>query len=148
MIRTIEWMDGKVVMVDQRLLPGEEIYREYTTAEEVAQAIETMVIRGAPAIGVAAAMGIALGMLHVETDPDKSFAEICDRMSKTRPTAVNLFWAIQRMKKKYAEVHSQSLQQIQSQLALEAQKIYLEDIEANKRMGRYGSELIPGEARI
>jgi methylthioribose-1-phosphate isomerase len=79
---------------------------------------------------------------------DRRFGEICDRMAKTRPTAVNLFWAIERMKKRFSDLRQQSLQEIQSQLVLEAQKIYLEDIEANKRMGRYGSELIPGEAHI
>ena len=148
MIKTIEWKDGKVVMIDQRLLPNEEIYREYTTAEEVARAIEEMVIRGAPAIGVAAAMGIALGMRQVDSDPETHFLEICDRMSKTRPTAVNLFWAIERMKRCFTEIKHESLKKIQTAIALEAQKIYLEDIEANKQMGRHGSELIPSGARI
>jgi methylthioribose-1-phosphate isomerase len=148
MIRTIEWKDGKVIMVDQTLLPVEEIYREYTTAEEVARAIETMVIRGAPAIGVAAAMGIALGMQNVTDQPGVHFEQICERMSKTRPTAVNLFWAIDRMTRRFAELHSASLEKIKSELALEAQKIYVEDIEANKQMGRYGNELVPKEARI
>src|SRR4051794_1886968 len=92
MIKTIEWDNGKVVMIDQLLLPGEEIYRTYTTAEEVAKAIEEMVIRGAPAIGVAAAMGIALGMKTASTEDE--FLAVCERMSRTRPTAVNLFWAI------------------------------------------------------
>ena len=87
MIQTIEWKNNKVYMVDQRLLPTEEIYREYSTAEEVAKAIEDMVIRGAPAIGVAAAMGIALGMQDVKSDPAKHFETICERMSRTRPTA-------------------------------------------------------------
>lgn len=148
MIKTIEWLDGKVSMVDQRLLPEQEIYREYSTAEEVAEAIEQMVIRGAPAIGVAAAMGIALGMLHVEGEPQRHFAKICNRMAKTRPTAVNLFWAIERMKQRFEALKHKPLDQVQTELILEAQKIYLEDIEANKRMGRYGTELIPSSARI
>jgi methylthioribose-1-phosphate isomerase len=148
MIKTIEWLDGKVLMVDQRLLPGEEIYREYTRAEEVAEAIEQMVIRGAPAIGVAAAMGIALGMLNVEGDPGKHLEKLGERMARTRPTAVNLFWAIARMKRRFDEIKSHSLAQIQTGLILEAQKIYLEDIEANKSMGRHGNELIPPNARI
>lgn len=148
MIKTIEWQNGKVIMVDQTLLPSEEIYREYETAEEVARAIETMVIRGAPAIGVAAAMGIALGMQPVTHDPETHFLKICERMSKTRPTAVNLFWAIDRMKNLFAQIKNEPLDQIRALLALEAQKIHVEDIEANRRMGRHGNELIPREARI
>lgn len=148
MIKTIEWKNNKVVMVDQLLLPGEEVYREYTTAEEVAVAIETMVIRGAPAIGVAAAMGIALGMLPVASDPETNFRKICDRMSKTRPTAVNLFWAIERMKKRFAELRDLPLDQIKAALVLEAQKVMIEDIEANKHMGNYGNEVVPQNARI
>jgi methylthioribose-1-phosphate isomerase len=148
MIRTIEWKNGRVRMIDQRLLPGEEIYREYKDYEEVAQAIETMVIRGAPAIGVAAAMGIALGMQSIKSNPDQHFAQICDRMSKTRPTAVNLFWAIERMKQVYAELKVLPLEEIQGQLILEAQKILVEDIEANRQMGNFGNELIPEKASI
>lgn len=135
-------------MVDQRLLPNEEIYREYSTYEEVAKAIEDMVIRGAPAIGVAAAMGIALGMLDAQSDPRLQFERVCARMSKTRPTAVNLFWAIERMRKKFAQLEKRPLEDIKTGLALEAQTIYLEDIEANKRMGRHGDELVPAEATI
>jgi methylthioribose-1-phosphate isomerase len=148
MIRTIEWKNGRVRMIDQRLLPGEEIYREYTDYEEVAKAIEDMVIRGAPAIGVAAAMGIALGMQSVRSNPDQHFQKICERMSKTRPTAVNLFWAIKRMKRVYAELHGLALEEIQGQLILEAQKVLVEDIEANRKMGNFGNELIPEQASI
>src|SRR5438309_2644189 len=100
MIKTIEWTDDGVVMIDKRLLPTEEVYNCYKTHDEVAQAIKTMVIRGAPAIGVAAAMGIALGTGNSQaTDKDKfqeEFNAICEVIEKTRPTAVNLFWAIQR----------------------------------------------------
>jgi methylthioribose-1-phosphate isomerase len=148
MIRTIEWKNGRVRMIDQRLLPGEEIYNEYTTYEEVAKAIEDMVIRGAPAIGVAAAMGIALGMQSVRSNADQHFAKICERMSKTRPTAVNLFWAIERMKRVYAELQGLPLEEIQGQLILEAQKVLVEDIEANRKMGNFGNELIPEQASI
>ncbi|MCI0416723.1 S-methyl-5-thioribose-1-phosphate isomerase [bacterium] len=148
MIKTIEWQNGKVIMVDQTLLPTEEVYREYTTAEEVARAIETMVIRGAPAIGVAAAMGIALGVQTVNADLEAAFAAICERMSKTRPTAVNLFWAIDRMKRKFEADKHMPLENLRTALAIEAQKIYLEDIEANQQMGRFGRELVPREARI
>ncbi len=148
MIKTIEWINGKVVMVDQTLLPAQELYREFSTAEEVAVAIEQMIIRGAPAIGVAAAMGIALGMQQSGPDAGAEFEKICDRMSRTRPTAVNLFWAIDRMKKRFNELKNESLETIRNELALEAQKIYLEDIEANKEMGRYGNELVPQNAQI
>jgi methylthioribose-1-phosphate isomerase len=148
MIKTIEWKDGRVYMIDQRLLPGQEIYNEYREYEEVARAIEEMVIRGAPAIGVAAAMGIALGMQNVTSDLDGHFKKICDRMSKTRPTAVNLFWAIDRMKRKYEELKGKSAEEIKKQLIIESQKIYVEDIEANRTMGNFGNELIPQQANI
>ncbi|HSE43188.1 MAG TPA: S-methyl-5-thioribose-1-phosphate isomerase, partial [Acidobacteriota bacterium] len=148
MIKTIEWKDGRVFMIDQRLLPGQEIYNEYREYEEVARAIEEMVIRGAPAIGVAAAMGIALGMQNVSSDLDAQFQKICDRMSKTRPTAVNLFWAIDRMKRKYEGLKSRSTEEIKKHLILEAQEIYVEDIETNRTMGNFGNELIPQNANI
>lgn len=148
MIPTIEWKNDKVYMLDQRLLPGEEVYWEYSTAEQVAKAIEEMVIRGAPAIGVAAAMGIALGMLEPHSDTGAHFDAICKRMSKTRPTAVNLFWAIDRMQRKFAELQGLPLAKVRSELVLEAQKVYLEDIEANRRMGVFGNELVPKVARI
>jgi methylthioribose-1-phosphate isomerase len=148
MIKTIEWKNNQVIMIDQRLLPSEEIYRNYRTYDEVAQAIEDMVIRGAPAIGVAAAMGIALGMQDVHQNAADHFEQICDRMSKTRPTAVNLFWAIERMKKRFEEIQHKPLDQIKTDLVLEAQQIYLEDIEANRRMGNYGNELVPQGANI
>lgn len=152
MIKTIEWKNGTVVMIDQLLLPGEEVYREYTTAEEVAQAIETMVIRGAPAIGVAAAMGIALGMQQPAAGAggavDKQMQQVCERMSRTRPTAVNLFWAIDRMKKKFEAVKGLPFDSMRTELALEAQTICLEDIEANRRMGSFGKDVIPDRAHI
>src|SRR5215210_3603252 len=101
MIKTIEWTDEGVVMIDQRLLPNEELYPIFKTHEEVAVAIEEMVIRGAPAIGVAAAMGIALGTKNSSAstleDLERDFKEASDRLAKTRPTAVNLFWAVKRM---------------------------------------------------
>ena len=148
MIKTIEWNNGRVIMLDQRLLPREEIFREYTKAEEVARAIEDMVIRGAPAIGVAAAMGIALGMYEPHSNTELHFQRTCERMAKTRPTAVNLFWAIERMNRKFEQLKDQPLEAIQSGFAIEAQKIYTEDIEANKRMGKFGNELVPEHARI
>src|SRR4030095_3153621 len=106
MLPTIEWQTDAVVMIDQRKLPGQEIYVHCKTANEVAKAIKTMVIRGAPAIGVAAAMGIALGMNRSKATGTKQFTtefqKTCDLMAGTRPTAVNLFWAIERMKKTFA----------------------------------------------
>ena len=108
----IEWTDRGVVMLDQRRLPSQEIHHTYTDYREVAKAIREMVIRGAPAIGVAAAMGAALGVLH---SPAKSiqelrteFTNICDLLAKTRPTAVDLFWAIDRMKARFTELTTQS----------------------------------------
>src|ERR687892_2710504 len=106
MLPTIEWQGDTVVMVDQRKLPAQEIYVRCRTAQDVAKAIRTMVIRGAPAIGVAAAMGIALGMRKSTAKGTRQFAvdfqKICDMMASTRPTAVNLFWAIDRMKAVFA----------------------------------------------
>ena len=101
--RTIEWRDNTVIMIDQTLLPGEEVYNTYSDYKAVAEAIKGMVIRGAPAIGVAAAMGIALGARDIIADTHESFfgqmENICDVIGRTRPTAVNLFWAIERMKR-------------------------------------------------
>src|SRR5215831_19335831 len=107
MLPTIEWKDDTVVMIDQRKLPVSEVYVTCKTATEVAKAIKTMVIRGAPAIGVAAAMGIALGMRKSKSTGTKQFTtefqRVCDLMAGTRPTAVNLFWAIERMKHTFAD---------------------------------------------
>ena len=152
MIRTIEWKDSSVVMLDQRLLPGRENYNRYKSYIEVAEAIRSMVIRGAPAIGVAAAMGIALG---VETTPaatleelDACFRRICDTMAATRPTAVNLFWAVERMKRVDAAVRPSGLAAARTALVDAAQRMHREDIEINRRMGRFGQELIPDGGRV
>src|SRR5262247_1228862 len=102
-VRTIEWRDGRVVMLDQRLLPTREVYRVYRDHREVARAIKDMVVRGAPAIGVAAAMGIALGMRTVRGRAvTAGFDRLCRLFAETRPTAVNLFWAIERMRGVFA----------------------------------------------
>ncbi len=104
MVRTIEWTRGRVVMIDQRLLPRREVYRVYSNYREVARAIKDMVIRGAPAIGVAAAMGIALGVRNLKREElRREFDKICRTFAATRPTAVNLFWAIERMRRVYAQ---------------------------------------------
>ena len=103
MVETIQWTSGGVIMIDQTRLPREELYVTCTTYEEVAEAIRSMVIRGAPAIGVAAAMGVALGIAQANgTDLDVQFAKVCDTLAGTRPTAVNLFWAIERMKRAFS----------------------------------------------
>ena len=146
LIKTIEWKDDKVVMLDQRRLPTEEIYNTYEDYLGVAQAIRNMVIRGAPAIGVAAAMGVALGALGIGV---KSFDEyfeklvsICGRIGDTRPTAVNLFWAIDRMKACALANKGKPLDEITALLKNEALKIYAEDIESNRRIGRNGQPLL------
>lgn len=144
MVETIAWRDDGVVLIDQRRLPAEMVYVTCRDYREVAEAIRSMAIRGAPAIGVAAAMGVALGMLHAEPpDLDAQFETICDTLARTRPTAVNLFWAIERMKRVYAGVRGRSLEEIREALRAEAEQIKREDIEVNRAIGRHGSELIP-----
>src|SRR3989441_7957123 len=129
MLPTIEWRDDAVVMIDQRKLPASEIYVSCKTAQEVAKAIKTMVIRGAPAIGVAAAMGIALGMRRSKATGTKQFAtefqKLCDLMAATRPTAVNLFWAIERMKRVFADAAQDgcSVGGIKERLAADARRV-------------------------
>ncbi|MEJ2079752.1 MAG: S-methyl-5-thioribose-1-phosphate isomerase [Acidobacteriota bacterium] len=144
MIRTIEWTDHGVVMIDQRLLPTEEVYNTYRTVNEVADAIRTMVIRGAPAIGVAAAMGIALGMRNLDSKQELNsrFENICRILAETRPTARNLFWAIERMTRVFQDCREKPLAEIQEALAAEARKIHEEDIEINRRMGFHGQQLL------
>jgi methylthioribose-1-phosphate isomerase len=154
MLPTIEWKDDAVVMIDQRKLPGEEIYVTCRTANEVAKAIKTMVIRGAPAIGVAAAMGIALGMRRSKATGTKQFAtefqKSCDVMAATRPTAVNLFWAIERMKRTFADAAQGgcSVDEIKERLVTEAAAIHDEDVQSCRTMGAYGAALVPETARI
>src|ERR671919_1106384 len=133
---TIEWKDDAVVMIDQRKLPSAEVYVTCKTASEVARAIKTMVIRGAPAIGVAAAMGIALGMRRSKATGTKQFVtefqKTCDVMAATRPTAVNLFWAIERMKRTFADAAQGgcSGDEIKQRLEAEARRIYDEDVQS------------------
>jgi len=144
MVETIEWTDDGVVMIDQTRLPREELYVTCRTYEEVAEAIRSMVIRGAPAIGVAAAMGIALGVAQADgKNLAGQFEEICDTLASTRPTAVNLFWAIDRMKRTFTESSGLSLPRLRTRLIAEAQQIRLEDIAINKAIGRNGSVLVP-----
>ena len=139
MVETIVWTDDGVVMIDQTRLPKEEVYVTCRDYVEVAEAIRSMVIRGAPAIGVAAAMGVALGVLR----GDAEFDVICDTLAATRPTAVNLFWAIDRMKKLYASLAGKPIEEIRARLVEEAQRIRLEDIAINEAIGRHGAPLVP-----
>jgi methylthioribose-1-phosphate isomerase len=154
MLPTIEWQPDAVVMIDQRKLPGQEIYVTCKTANEVARAIKTMVIRGAPAIGVAAAMGIALGMSRSKAQGTRQFAvdfnKLCDLMAGTRPTAVNLFWAIDRMKKVFGDAAraGKSVDEIKAALVKDANAIHDEDVASCREMGRFGAELVPSGARI
>jgi methylthioribose-1-phosphate isomerase len=154
MLPTIDWQGDVIVMVDQRKLPGQEIYVRSRTAQEVARAIRTMVIRGAPAIGVAAAMGIALGMRRSTAKGTRQFAvefqKICDMMAATRPTAVNLFWAIDRMKRAFAEgaQAGESPEELAGRLEREARAIHDEDVASCRAMGAFGSDVVPDGARV
>ena len=153
MIKTVEWTKDGVRMLDQRLLPSEETYLMLRSYDEVAEAIRKMVIRGAPAIGVAAAMGIALGASQsVGTsvaDLEDDFTYICDVMSKTRPTAVNLFWAIERMRATFEQnKRLNDVEEIKKALVAEAHAIFDEDIAANRAIGRHGGPLLPDNATV
>ena len=144
MVETIQWTPAGVVMIDQTRLPLEETYVTCRDYREVAGAIRTMVIRGAPAIGVAAAMGVALGVAQaVPHDLDAQFKLICDTLAATRPTAVNLFWAIKRMKRVYAGVRGRPLEEIRERLIAEANEVRREDIAINRAIGRNGAPLVP-----
>ncbi|MGA2131644.1 MAG: S-methyl-5-thioribose-1-phosphate isomerase [Bryobacteraceae bacterium] len=142
MVETIEWTSEGVVMIDQTRLPLVEEYVTCRTYEDVAAAIRNMVIRGAPAIGVAAAMGVALGVEHA-ADPDADIERICETLARTRPTAVNLFWAIDRMRKLYQSLRGRPLPEIRDRMKAEAQQIRLEDIAINQAIGRHGADLVP-----
>ena len=151
---TIAKEGDAVVMIDQRKLPAQEIYVRCRSAAEVAKAIRVMVIRGAPAIGVAAALGIALGMRKSTATGTQKFAaefyKTCELMAATRPTAVNLFWAIERMKRTFAAAAEAgaSVGQIQDRLDLEADAIHDEDVASCRAMGAWGAEVVPADARI
>jgi methylthioribose-1-phosphate isomerase len=144
MIETIQWTDDGVVMIDQTRLPSEEIYVTCRTYREVADAIRSMIIRGAPAIGVAAAMGVAIGTRHADAAHlDAQFEAICTELASTRPTAVNLFWGIERMKRLYASVRHLPVDEIRACLIDEAKRVRTEDIEINQAIGRHGAPLVP-----
>ena len=144
--KTIEWKGNYIRLLDQRRLPGEVRYLKCRDASSVARAINAMAIRGAPAIGVAAAMGIALAAKKIRPCQPRAFrmamGRVCDILGQTRPTAVNLFWAIHRMKQVLDETSSSSLREMRARLEAEALQIYEEDIETNRKIGGYGKVLI------
>jgi methylthioribose-1-phosphate isomerase len=152
MIKTLEWTDAGVRFIDQTKLPLEETHVTCKSYEEVADAIRTMIVRGAPAIGVAAAMGVALGTLRstAKTLPEleREFDTICNVLAGTRPTAVNLFWAIRRMRDTFEQLRSQPVATIQKELVAEAQRMLVEDIAANEAMGKHGAALMPSSGGV
>ena len=154
MIKTVEWTSEGVRMLDQRLLPTEEKYLLLRSYEEVADAIKNMVVRGAPAIGVSAAMGLALGANQsVGTsvaDLEYDFKFMCKVMEATRPTAVNLFWAVERMRAVLARARTETkdVEEVRKRLTEEALRIFQEDIESNRALGKFGGELIADGATV
>lgn len=152
MIKTLEWTNDGVVFIDQTKLPTEEVYVTCRTYQEVVDAIVTMIVRGAPAIGVAAAMGVALGAQQSKATDHATlkseFERICSDLAATRPTAVNLFWAIKRMKRKFEEVALLPVPQIKDALVREARQMHVEDIAINETMGRNGAALMPSSGGV
>jgi len=152
MIQTVEWTDSGVRFIDQTKLPVEETYVTCKTYEQVADVIRNMVVRGAPAIGVTAAMGIALGVKNSMAETagglKQEFDHICRVIGETRPTAVNLFWAIRRMREKFELLRVRPVPQIKQALIEEAQRMHAEDIAANQAMGRHGATLMPASGGV
>ena len=152
MIKTLEWTPEGVRFIDQTRLPTEEVYVTCRSYQEVGKAIREMVVRGAPALGVAAAMGVALGIEQSAAKDVQAlradFEQIAKTIADTRPTAVNLFWGIARMREKFNSVAAQGVEKIKSVLVKEAQQMHLEDIAANKAMGRYGAALMPNSGGV
>jgi len=152
MVETIAWKDNQVIMIDQRRLPLEEKYLVCKGYRSVIRAIKSLAIRGAPAIGVAAAMGVALGASKIRTDEMKRFQEkldvICDEMIAARPTAANLAWAVKRMKGVVNDNRLKAVQEVQSLLIAEAQEILNEDVAINRIMGHHGQKLLHDRSRI
>jgi methylthioribose-1-phosphate isomerase len=152
MIQTLEWTDQGVRFIDQTKLPMEETYVNCTTYQQVADVIREMVVRGAPAIGVAAAMGIALGVQNSKAenggDMKRDFDQICEVIGKTRPTAVNLFWAIRRMQDKFETLRVRPIPQVKQSLIEEAKRMHAEDIAANQAMGLHGATLMPATGGV
>ncbi|MBU1424426.1 MAG: S-methyl-5-thioribose-1-phosphate isomerase [Gammaproteobacteria bacterium] len=160
-IETLRWFNNRLEMIDQRILPAAFEYLSYYTASSVAEGIRSMVVRGAPAIGVAAAYGVALEALHLSEEPstlrqaqgervgfNKGMEEGFKVLAASRPTAVNLFWALQRMRKVWESVAAQTPQQVAQRLLAEAHEILAEDIRINKAMGAHGAALLKDGARV
>ena len=151
-IETLRWFNNRLEMIDQRILPAAFEYLSYYTAASVAEGIRSMVVRGAPAIGVAAAYGVALEALRLQDKPVAEFNAGMEAgltvLSASRPTAVNLFWALQRMRKVWESVTTQTPQQIAQRLLAEAHEILAEDIRINKAMGANGAALLKDGARV
>jgi methylthioribose-1-phosphate isomerase len=152
MIQTLEWTEHGVRFIDQTKLPTEEVYVDCQTYQQVADVIRNMVVRGAPAIGVSAAMGIALGAkgstAESVADLQRDFDQICDVIGKTRPTAVNLFWAIKRMQQTFEAQRLRPVARIKEALIEEAQRMHAEDIAINQAMGRHGAALMPASGGV
>ena len=152
MIHTLEWTEVGVRFLDQTKLPTEEIYVTCVTYQQVADAIRTMIVRGAPAIGVAAAMGIALGIRDAaardHAELRHHFNEICKVIGATRPTAVNLFWAIERMRRTFDATQDLTIGETRQALIEESKRMHVEDIVANKTMGRHGAALMPASGSV
>ncbi len=151
-IKPIEYQNGVLRMIDQRLLPTEELWLEYTDYQGVAEAIQTMVVRGAPAIGVAAAFGAWFGARDIEAADFNAFysqlEKVCEVLAATRPTAVNLFWALERVQAFVKARSAKPLAEIKAELEAEALAIAAEDEQLNRTMGAHGAALIPEQARI
>ena len=150
MFRTLYWEDDGVVMLDQRLLPATEKYNRYENHGDLAQAITDLVVRGAPAIGVAAAMGVALGVVEMSEgdEVEAGFDAVCERISRARPTAVNLFWAVERMRGLYRANRGKPLAELKKILVDEAVRMHDEDVESCRAIGRFGGPLMPDEGVV
>jgi len=146
MLPTIAWRGRSVIMIDQRKLPGQEIYVRCRTYIQVAQAIERMVVRGAPAIGIAAAYGLVLGTMALNAETgrslDRDFEKVYKRLERTRPTARNLFWALERMRAVYERTRAAGLKALRAALLEEAKAIEREDAETNRAIGHHGQALL------
>jgi methylthioribose-1-phosphate isomerase len=151
-IETLRWVDDHLEMIDQRILPAEFSYISYSSAKEVADGIRSMVVRGAPAIGCAAAYGVALEALKIKNFDKPSFftgmSDACEILLKSRPTAINLFWAVERMKDTIKDNQDLTVLEITNILLLEAHKVLSDDIKINRTMGSFGAELLPDGANV
>src|SRR5208282_538115 len=146
MIHTLEWTPRGVRFIDQTKLPTEEVYVTCTTHQQVADVIRNMVVRGAPAIGIA--LGVKNSKAETGADLKKDFDEICETIRQTRPTAVNLFWAIRRMTEKFETLRIRPIERIKQELIEESQRMHAEDIAANQAMRRHGATLMPSSGGV